>query len=230
VPFAPRRSTVTALVADGLWDGDTAVVPLVVTATVALVHLLTNQRYGLHRDELQVLSDARHLDWGFVPYPPLTPFVERIGLGIFAGGGILLQVDGMAYTSASTSAFLTQCYCVIIPLWVAWRERRWPPPIALLGCALVVAGVAVLANVDWRNFRLGRGELETIAASVLFTGQILWLERPQYSRNKVNHFSLVMFAVMSLVCLPVAVLTTQQPADWLWAYSSPPTLGFPGCS
>lgn len=52
-------------------------------ATVALVHVLTNGRYGFHRDELQVLSDARHLDWGFVPYPPLTPFVERVGLSIF---------------------------------------------------------------------------------------------------------------------------------------------------
>jgi len=55
----------------------------VIAAVVALVHLLTNHNYGLHRDELQVLSDARHLDWGFVPYPPLTPVVERIGLGIF---------------------------------------------------------------------------------------------------------------------------------------------------
>ena len=52
-------------------------------ATVTLVHLLTNNRYGFHRDELQFLSDARHLDWGFVSYPPLTPFLERIGLGIF---------------------------------------------------------------------------------------------------------------------------------------------------
>src|SRR5579871_4884790 len=50
---------------------------------VAVAHLLTNGRYGLHRDELQVLSDALHLDWGFVPYPPLTPFLERIGLGLF---------------------------------------------------------------------------------------------------------------------------------------------------
>ena len=57
--------------------------PVVIAAVVALVHLLTNHNYGLHRDELQVLSDARHLDWGFVPYPPLTPVVERIGLGIF---------------------------------------------------------------------------------------------------------------------------------------------------
>src|SRR5256885_14930918 len=54
-----------------------------IASAVALVHLLTNQRYGFHRDELQVLSDALHLDWGFVPYPPFTPFVERIGLGIF---------------------------------------------------------------------------------------------------------------------------------------------------
>jgi hypothetical protein len=54
-----------------------------IAAIVALVHVLTNGRYGFHRDELQVLSDARHLDWGFVPYPPLTPFVERIGLSIF---------------------------------------------------------------------------------------------------------------------------------------------------
>jgi hypothetical protein len=56
---------------------------LAIAAAVALIHLLTNGRYGFHRDELQFLSDARHLDWGFVPYPPLTPFVERIGLELF---------------------------------------------------------------------------------------------------------------------------------------------------
>jgi len=54
-----------------------------IAAGVALVHLFSNGRYGFHRDELQVLSDARHLDWGFVPYPPFTPFVERIGLSMF---------------------------------------------------------------------------------------------------------------------------------------------------
>ncbi|MGA3100852.1 MAG: glycosyltransferase family 39 protein [Terracidiphilus sp.] len=54
-----------------------------IAAGVALLHLLTNTRYGFHRDELQFLSDARHLDWGFVAYPPFTPFVEHIGLGLF---------------------------------------------------------------------------------------------------------------------------------------------------
>jgi len=56
---------------------------LAIAAALALLHLLTNSRYGFHRDELQFLSDARHLDWGFIPYPPLTPFVERISLNFF---------------------------------------------------------------------------------------------------------------------------------------------------
>jgi hypothetical protein len=61
----------------------TTYVLLGIALAIALVHLLTNSRYGFHRDELQTLSDALHLDWGFVAYPPLTPFVERVGLGMF---------------------------------------------------------------------------------------------------------------------------------------------------
>jgi len=54
-----------------------------IAAVVTLAHLLTNGRYGFHRDEFQFLSDARHLDWGFVAYPPMTPFLEHIGLALF---------------------------------------------------------------------------------------------------------------------------------------------------
>ena len=151
---------------------------------------------------------------------------QGLGLGVFGGVGILLQVDGMAYTSASTSAFLTQCYCLWIPAWVAWREKSWPPAKVFLSCALVMLGVAALANLDWQHTRLGRGELETIAASLAFTGQIFLLERPQYAGNNVRHFSLVMFVAMAAVGLPVAVATTPQWGDWFQAYRSAPTLGF----
>jgi drug/metabolite transporter (DMT)-like permease len=152
--------------------------------------------------------------------------LQGIGLGLFGGLGILFQMDGLAYTPASTSAFLTQCYCLILPFWAACRDREWPAQRLLLGCALVVAGVAVLARVDWHHLRLGRGELETIVASVIFTGQILWLERPRFAANNVNHFSLVMFSMMALVCLPVAVVNTHDSSDWLRAYSNAPTIGF----
>ena len=71
-----------------------------IAVVVAVAHLLTNSRYGLHRDELQVLSDARHLDWGFVPYPPLTPFVERVSLSVFG-----LSLVGLRLFSVICQAF-----------------------------------------------------------------------------------------------------------------------------
>lgn len=71
-----------------------------IAAGVAVLHLLTNNRYGFHRDELQVLSDALHLDWGFVAYPPFTPFVERIGLGIFGLSMVGLRLFSVIACSA----------------------------------------------------------------------------------------------------------------------------------
>jgi hypothetical protein len=65
---------------------------LAIAAAVALLHLLTNSRYGFHRDELQFLSDARHLDWGYVSYPPFTPFVEHIGLSLFGLSMVGLRI------------------------------------------------------------------------------------------------------------------------------------------
>ena len=72
-----------------------------IAGAVAIVHLLTNGRYGFHRDELQALSDARHLDWGFVPYPPLTPFVERIGLSIFGLSLVGLRLFSVIVNAAA---------------------------------------------------------------------------------------------------------------------------------
>jgi hypothetical protein len=57
---------------------------LVLVATLRLLlHVATNSQYGFHRDELQTLDDARHLDWGFVVYPPITPLIGRLGLILF---------------------------------------------------------------------------------------------------------------------------------------------------
>ena len=52
------------------------------TATL-VVHVLLGDRYGFHRDELATLNDARHLAWGYVAYPPVTPFFGRASLELF---------------------------------------------------------------------------------------------------------------------------------------------------
>src|SRR4030095_2327548 len=57
---------------------------LIVIALVRVMFsVVTNGQYGFHRDELQTLDDARHLDWGFVAYPPVTPLLGRLELALF---------------------------------------------------------------------------------------------------------------------------------------------------
>ena len=56
---------------------------LIPAAALLLIHTLTNGQYGFHRDELLTLDNARHLDWGFVSYPPLTPAIGRVALALF---------------------------------------------------------------------------------------------------------------------------------------------------
>jgi Dolichyl-phosphate-mannose-protein mannosyltransferase len=64
------------------WSGDLAILVYIACATIA-VHLFAGGRYGFHRDELATLDDARHLAWGYVAYPPVTPFFGRISLILF---------------------------------------------------------------------------------------------------------------------------------------------------
>lgn len=68
---------------------------------IVVLHLATNARYGFHRDELQVLDDARHMDWGFVAYPPVTPFIERIGLELFGTSLIGLRMFSVLAQAAA---------------------------------------------------------------------------------------------------------------------------------
>jgi hypothetical protein len=57
---------------------------LVLLATAGvLLHTVTNGQYGFHHDELATLDDARSLAWGYVAYPPLTPFLARIAFILF---------------------------------------------------------------------------------------------------------------------------------------------------
>jgi hypothetical protein len=65
-----------------VWSSDAAILIYFAAGTVA-VQLLSGGRYGFHRDELATLDDARHLAWGYVAYPPITPFLGRIALTLF---------------------------------------------------------------------------------------------------------------------------------------------------
>jgi drug/metabolite transporter (DMT)-like permease len=160
--------------------------------------------------------------WHGRSHRSFTPmeWLEGGGLGLFCGAGLLFQMDGVMHTSASTSAFLTQCYCVFIPVAQAWHHRKLPSQRLACGCLLVMGGVVVLSNVDWTGFRLGRGETESIIGSIFFTAQILWLERPAFAANRVEATTRIMFAVVALAALSVAIWNGAETRTILAAYHS----------
>lgn len=145
---------------------------------------------------------------------------QGTGIGFFAALGLVLQMDGANYTHASTAAFLTQGYCLWIPLWIAIRTRRSPAPVVWTACLLVFAGSAFLAGIRWNQIHLGRGEVENLLGSVSFAGQILWLERPSFSGNHVLRFTWVMFMTLAALCIPVAVFAAPTVGAVLTAYNT----------
>lgn len=77
---------------------------LMLAALRLLLHTLTNGQYGFHRDELAMLDDARHLAWGYVAYPPLTPLVARVALVLF----------GSAPAAVRFFTALAQCIAMVV--------------------------------------------------------------------------------------------------------------------
>jgi drug/metabolite transporter (DMT)-like permease len=146
-------------------------------------------------------------------------------LGVTAGAGMLFQNDGLQFTSASVSAFLTQFYAIMIPAWLALRARRAPSAV-VLGCSvLVLAGVAVLGRFDFRELSLGRGELETLLCSVFFMMQILLLDRGEFAANRALPVTLVMFAVEAALFSVLALVVRPPGADLVALAGSPVWLG-----
>jgi drug/metabolite transporter (DMT)-like permease len=151
---------------------------------------------------------------------------QGLGLGLFSAAGMLLQNDGLQFTAASTSAFLTQFTAILIPLYLAVRLRRIPSLTVWISCFLVLAGVAILGRFDWRQLRLGRGECETLLAAVFFVGQILWLDRKEFALNRSGPITLVMFSVQAVIFGVLAFASAPHPAALLVPWHSLPWVGF----
>ena len=78
---------------------------LILLAVIRLIiHVLTNGQYGFHRDALAFLDNGQNLSWGFVEYPPLTPFIGRVGLELF----------GLSLIGIKSLAALAQCVGMVL--------------------------------------------------------------------------------------------------------------------
>jgi drug/metabolite transporter (DMT)-like permease len=150
---------------------------------------------------------------------------QGLGVGFFAAAGTLFQTDGMQFTDASTSAFLTQFSAILIPVWVAISTRRNPGVLVWSCCALVLLGVAILGHFEWRTLKFGRGEWETLLCSVFFMGQIVYIGRKEFDGNRPGTVTLIMFAVQAVIFVALAAATAPQLHALAVPWTSPAWVG-----
>jgi len=156
-----------------------------------------------------------------LPRPTRKEWLQGAILGLFTGLGMLFQMDALSFTSASTSAFLTQGYIVILPIFSVVSQRKLPSAKIALCVLTIASGLAVLSGFDSAHLRLGRGEAETLLAALCFAFQIACLDHPAFRENRTRVVSCLMFLGVALVLAPIAVGTARSAADAKLLFATP---------
>jgi drug/metabolite transporter (DMT)-like permease len=146
---------------------------------------------------------------------------QAVFMAVTSFAGCLLQTDGLQRATAATTAFLSQFYVILIPLAWALVRRKRPSWAVMLAASLVLAGVALLARVDWQTFRIGRGETEILFSTVFFALLLSSLNWPAFATNRAERTSAGMFLLEGGLFAAVSLLTCREPAHLLTPYASP---------
>ena len=183
-----------------------------IALAVVALHVATNGKFGFHRDELQVLDDARHMDWGFVAYPSVTPFIERVGLAL----------SGNSLVGLRMFSVLAQAAALIVTGLIA-RELGGGR-LAQVVAALAVA-VAPLSLFEGTEFQYTSFDYLWCVLIAYFLIRLLKSENPRWwlaigaaiGVGMMTKYAMAFFVagIVGGVALTAARRYLKSP--WLWA-------------
>jgi len=184
---------------------------LILVAAKILFHTLTNNEYGFHRDELATLDDARHLAWGYVAYPPVTPFFGRISLELFGtslrgfrffavlAGAVAVFVTGLTARELGGKRFAQAVAAVAVafsPLGLASSRVMQYVAFDYLAWVLLAYAVVRLLNADDPRWWLA------ISAVIGF--------------GMMTKFTMILFVAGDVSGVLLTAARRQLRSPWLW--------------
>ncbi len=185
---------------------------IAIAALFALAHVATNGRYGFHRDELQFLSDARHLDWGFVAYPPLTPSIQRIGLSLF----------GLSLVGLRMASVLAQAAVILVSGLMA--RDLGGGRLAQVATALTI-GLSALPMFEATEFQYTSFAYLWWVLVCWFVIRLLKTENPRWwlaigaaiGLGLLTKYSVVFFVAGLVAGLALTQARRHLASRWFWA-------------
>lgn len=183
---------------------------LVVAAVAAAAHLVVASRYGWHRDELYYVICGRHLAWGYVDHPPLTPLLARLATA-WGGGVSPLRVLAVA----------VQAGCVVLAAVLAaeFGGRRRAQVIAAAGVAACPAfvGASLLFGTTVVDQLVWMALFVLVARALRLRTMGAWLVCGVTAgvgmENKATVVALLLGIAVGLVAFHRQVL--RKPGPWL---------------
>ena len=189
------------------------------TATLALVslgaatmvaHVFTGSGFGFHGDELQFMDDARHLAWGYVAYPPMTPFFARLSLDLF----------GTSLVGFRLFASLVQAVAIVLTGLMAREMGGGVRAQLLAGAALVPYALGAGALMVYNSF-----DNICWVLAAWFIVKLLRSENPRWWVAVGAAVGLGMMAKYAMAFLAAAIVAGFLATDarrhlasrWLWA-------------
>ena len=208
---AERRAVLAMVLACLLWGGTFVAIRDAVSAIAPA--MLVAARFLVAGVVLAAVQLARRAPW------------RRAELqggalsGVLLAGGFWLQAEGLRWTSAGSSAFLTCAGILLTAFWAWLLVREKPGARLVVGLAIALAGSALLSLRE--GFALGRGEALTLAGAALFALQIVAVARFARVADPVALVCVHSF-VAAAVLVPLAgsprILLTQLQGDGLWRF------------
>jgi hypothetical protein len=185
----------------------------VVAVTGLCVALLvaTAGQYGYHRDELYFRMLGRHLAWGYVDEPPLTPLLARVSTTLFGDNLVALRLPAIVGAAATL---------VVAALIV--RELGGGTAAQVLATAGLATTIAVLVG---HTLATATTDLVVWLLAILFTCRALLRGRPRWwlaagltvGLGSYNKQLITLLLIGLAVGLLISGPRRELRSPWLWA-------------